>query len=119
MVLIFDDSRESTGSSIHIYVGHDQAEEQSDEITSLVAILPPEVNIQFPTTYYRHLVSIFEKSLDAEEVIYFARLAITYSDDQLGTQDLWLKCHKAHLDLGLYEEAYIVMNETPFPELLV
>jgi hypothetical protein len=86
-------------------------------VLALAAVLPPDVNVERPTSYLRHLVTLFDKTFNAAEVVYFARLAISHSDPA-DTQDLWFKCHKALLDLGLYEDAYTIMTSTPFPELL-
>lgn len=83
---------------------------------ALAAVLPPDVNTESSVSYYRHLVGIFEKTQNASEVVYFARLAINHSDNG-DVQDLWYKSHKALLDLGLYEDAYTVMVTTPFIEL--
>lgn len=84
---------------------------------ALAAVLPPDVNVEQPISYLRHLVTLFDKTCNAAEAVYFARLAISQSDP-VDTQDLWFKCHKALLELGLYEDAYTVMASAPFPELL-
>lgn len=83
---------------------------------ALAAVLPLDVSTESSVSYYRHLVSVFEKTQNASEVVYFARLAINHSDIA-DAQDLWFKSHKALLDLGLYEDAYTVMVTTPFTEL--
>lgn len=91
--------------------------QQGEDVLALAAVLPPDVNVERPISYLRHLVTLFDKTSNAAETVYFARLAISQSDPA-DTQDLWFKCHKALLDLGLYEDAYAVMASTPFHELL-
>ncbi|KAF8314772.1 hypothetical protein DL93DRAFT_2167187 [Clavulina sp. PMI_390] len=89
---------------------------QGEETIALAAVLPPDVHINSAISYFRHLVGLFEKTYNATEVVHFARLAISHSDPG-SAQDLWLKSHKALLDLGQYEDAYATMTTTPFPEL--
>jgi hypothetical protein len=60
---------------------------------------------------------VFDRLFYSNEIIRFGRLAIQYSQHVNETKDLWFKIHKAHLDLGLYEDAYIVMTLTPFADL--
>ena len=79
-------------------------------------MLPSEVDIDSRVSYFRHLVTLFENLSLSSDVIRFAKLAIDNSDPN-ETQDLWFKAFKAHLDLALYEDAYVVLVLTPFPEL--
>src|SRR5260370_29956219 len=71
-------------------------------------VLRPGVSMDFPSTYYRHLIGVFDGLAIFAQVARFTRLAIETSDP-VEASDLWPRLFKAEVELGNYEEAYVVI----------
>jgi len=80
--------------------------------------LPSGVSIDSPSDYYRHLIGVFDSLAIFTQVARFARLAIEASDPAEAS-DLWPRLFKAEVELGNYEEAYVVIITMPSHEQLV
>ena len=83
---------------------------------ALTSILPPVNGESRLTAYYRHITALFEEHGLDSFIMYFGHLALdSASEDDL--KDIRTKVFLASLSLGLYEDAYVVLNGTTHLDL--
>jgi len=100
-----------------VAAGMDSASWRNDARSGLPEILPSSMQSDL-SSYYRHIVDIYEDAGQVPSVIHFAKLAIgAVSSEDPSVEVLWTKVFRAYLALKRYEEAYVSMITNPFADL--
>jgi nuclear pore complex protein Nup160 len=85
---------------------------------SLQQLIPQCSGVDALAEYYRHISLLFESHGQDGPVIYFGQLALRSArSTSFATKDVLTKVFMANVSLGLYEDAYSVLTNTPSLEL--
>lgn len=85
--------------------------------SGLERVLPNDAQTD-TSSYYRHIITIFERASHIPSIIQFAKLAIhSAAPGDPTTEMLWTKIFRAYLESKRYEEAYVSMISNPFLDL--
>ncbi|OXB37292.1 hypothetical protein LQV05_003644 [Cryptococcus neoformans] len=85
---------------------------------SLAPILPSTSGPNSLSSYYSEVCDAFKAHGIPRAAARFGQLAIdTAIRGAPPTKDLWTKVFMAHLELSLYEEAYVVLTSLPFMDM--
>ncbi|KAH7343853.1 nucleoporin Nup120/160-domain-containing protein [Rhizoctonia solani] len=89
---------------------------QTDQL-ALESVLPPPLNLESACTYYRHVAELFNDACCLTQAIPFWRQAIDDAPPDLDARGMWSKVFRAYVDLGMWEDAYVVLVSTPYADL--
>jgi nuclear pore complex protein Nup160 len=85
---------------------------------SLQQLVPQCSGTNALAEYYRHVSLLFEHHGQDGPVIYFGQLAVRSArSSDFATKDILTKVFMANVALGLYEDAYSILTNTPSLEL--
>ncbi|CAE6454482.1 unnamed protein product [Rhizoctonia solani] len=83
----------------------------------LETVLPPPLSLESACVYYRHVAELFNDACCLTQAIPFWRQAIEDAPPDLDARGMWSKVFRAYVDLGMWEDAYVVLVSTPYADL--